>query len=229
MHDDRSPASIPGLDQLVIATHNAGKLRELRDLLRPYGIRAVSAGELGLPEPEETGMTFVANALLKAEAAASGAGLPALADDSGLCVHALDGDPGIYSARWAGPDKDFPAAMRRVESLLRQKGATEPAARRAHFVAALAIAWPDGRRETVEGKVFGTVVPPRGTIGFGYDPIFLPDGHSRTFGEMSAEEKHGIPIDGGEALSHRARAFQILAARCFETRGAATEGGEPGP
>lgn len=215
MQPDRSAASHHDLDHLVIATHNTGKLRELHDLLAPYGIKAVSAAELGLPEPEETGSTFAANARLKAEAAALGANLPALADDSGLCVDALGGDPGIYSARWAGHDKDFASAMRRVETLLQQKGATEPASRRAHFVAALVIAWPDGRGESVEGKVFGTIVPPRGTIGFGYDPIFLPDGHSRTFGEMSAEEKHGIPSDGGEALSHRARAFQMLARRCF--------------
>ena len=209
------------LDQLVIATHNAGKLRELQDLLRPYGITAVSAGALGLPEPEETGTTFLANARLKAEAAAQAAGHPALADDSGLCVDALDGAPGIYSARWAGPSKDFQGAMARIETLLAERAARTDAARRAHFVAALVLAWPDGRRETVEAKVSGTIVQgPRGTLGFGYDPIFRPDGYTRTFGEMSAEEKHGIPADGGMALSHRARAFQILAHRCFgPTRG----------
>ncbi len=215
MQYDHPQTHAHGLERLVIATHNSGKLAELRDLLRPYGIEARSAGELGLPEPEETGTTFIANAWLKAEASAMGAGLPALADDSGLCVDALGGDPGIYSARWAGPDKDFAGAMGTIERLLQEKGATTPETRRAHFVAALVIAWPDGRRETVEGKVFGTVVPPRGILGFGYDPLFLPDGHTRTFGEMSAEEKHGIPADGGEALSHRARAFQILAKRCF--------------
>lgn len=204
------------LDRLVIATHNAGKLAEFRDLLRPYGVAVLSAGELGLPEPEETGTSFAANARLKAEAAAKGAGLPALADDSGLCVAALDGAPGIYSARWAGPDKDFAGAMARIDALLRERGAVTEAARRAHFTAALALAWPDGRLEVTEGHVHGTIVePPRGRRGFGYDPAFLPDGHDRTFGEMSAEEKHGIPADGGEALSHRARAFQALAARLF--------------
>ena len=206
----------PAIGRLVVATHNSGKLKELQELLQPYGISAVSAGALGLPEPEETGTTFIENAALKAHAAASAAQLPALADDSGLCVHALDDAPGLYSARWAGPDKDFAGAMARVCALLDAKGAITPEQRRAHFVAALVLAWPDGRTETVEGKVFGTIVdPPRGPLGFGYDPMFLPDGHSRTFGEMSAEEKHGIPADGSEALSHRARAFQILARRCF--------------
>ena len=203
-------------DRIVIATHNRGKLKELQELLLPYGIAAVAAGALGLPEPEETGTTFLANAELKAVAAARGAGLPALADDSGLCVDALDGDPGIYSARWAGPDKDFLGAMRRICTLLDEAGAKDEAARRAHFVAALVLAWPDGRRESVEGRVSGIIVDtPRGTLGFGYDPLFRPDGHARTFGEMSAVEKHGIPADGGEALSHRARAFQALARCCF--------------
>ncbi len=204
------------LDRLVIATHNGGKLAEFRELLKPYGVAVLSAGELGLPEPEETGTSFMANARLKAEAAAQAAGLPALADDSGLCVDALDGAPGIYSARWAGPDKDFSAAMARIEALLAECGAHAPEARRAHFIAALALVWPDGRVEAVEGRVDGVIVaPPRGPKGFGYDPAFLPDGHQRTFGEMSSEEKHGLPADGGEALSHRARAFQILARRLF--------------
>ncbi len=204
------------LDRLVIATHNGGKLAEFRELLKPYGVAVLSAGELGLPEPEETGTSFMANARLKAEAAAQAAGLPALADDSGLCVDALDGAPGIYSARWAGPDKDFSAAMARIEALLAERGAHAPEARRAHFIAALALVWPDGRVEAVEGRVDGVIVaPPRGPKGFGYDPAFLPDGHQRTFGEMSSEEKHGLPADGGEALSHRARAFQILARRLF--------------
>lgn len=203
----------PPFDRLVLATHNAGKLREMRDLLAPRGIDLVAAGDLGLPEPEETGTTFLANAELKAEAAARGSGLPSLADDSGLCVDALDGAPGIYSARWAGPAKDFAAAMARIERELAGRGGTS---RRAHFVAALVLAWPDGRREAVEGRVEGTLVwPPRGALGFGYDPLFQPDGHARTFGEMSAEEKHGIPEDGSRALSHRARAFQALAARLF--------------
>ncbi len=202
--------------RLVIATHNSGKLQEFRDLLRPFGVEVLSAGELDLPEPEETGSTFVENAEIKAAAAARAAGLPALADDSGLCVDALDGDPGLYSARWAGPDKDFSGAMARIERLLDDKGARSPERRRAHFVAALVLAWPDGRRERVEGKVFGRIVrPPRGNQGFGYDPLFQPDGHERTFGEMTAEEKHGIPADGSEALSHRARAFQIMARRLF--------------
>ena len=206
------------LRRLVIATHNAGKLQEFRDLLRPFGVAVLSAGELGLPEPEETGSTFVENAEIKAAAAARAAGLPALADDSGLCVDALDGDPGLYSARWAGPDKDFAGAMARIEQLLEGKGARSPERRRAHFVAALVLAWPDGRRESVEGKVFGRIVhPPRGHGGFGYDPLFQPEGHERTFGEMTAEEKHGIPDDGSEALSHRARAFQIMARRLFAT------------
>ena len=206
----------PTLRRLVIATHNAGKLQEFRDLLEPFGLDVLSAGELELPEPEETGSTFVENAEIKAAAAARAAGLPALADDSGLCVDALDGDPGLYSARWAGPDKDFAGAMARIEQLLDDKGAQSPERRRAHFVAALVLAWPDGRRERVEGKVFGRIVhPPRGHQGFGYDPLFQPDGHERTFGEMSVEEKHGIPGDGSEALSHRARAFQIMARRLF--------------
>ena len=205
---------MPSLTRLVVATHNPGKLREMADLLEPYGVDAVSAGALGLPEPDETGDSFVANAIIKAEAAASATGLPALADDSGLCVEALDGAPGIYSARWAGPNKDFADAMTRIGTLLDERQVA-PADRRGHFVSALALVWPDGHREIVEGKVFGLIVPPRGTSGFGYDPLFQPDGHTRTFGEMSADEKHGIPANGGEALSHRARAFQMLTARVF--------------
>jgi XTP/dITP diphosphohydrolase len=201
--------------RLVIATHNPGKLTEMRDLLAPYGIDAVSAGELGLGEPDETGTTFQANARIKAEAAAQAARLPAFADDSGLAVDALAGQPGIHSARWAGPSKDFNGAMTRVERLLQERGATEPAQRGAHFVSALCVAWPDGHCEEVEARVDGTLVwPPRGTAGFGYDPVFLPDGHERTFGEMSAEEKHGLPPHG-KGLSHRARAFVELAERCL--------------
>jgi XTP/dITP diphosphohydrolase len=195
--------------KLVIATHNAGKLREMRELLAPYGVEAVSAGELGLGEPDETGADFVENALIKARAAAEGAKLPALADDSGLCVEALGGAPGIYSARWAGDAKDFSEAMARIEDEVGKSGS---ASRRCHFVSALALVWPDGESEVFEGKVFGDLTfPTRGTQGFGYDPCFTPDGHNRTFGEMSAEEKHGIPADGSQALSHRARAFQMLA------------------
>jgi XTP/dITP diphosphohydrolase len=171
--------------RVVIATHNSGKLVEMRELLAPYGVELFSAGELGLGEPDETGDTFLANAELKARAAAEAANLPAFADDSGLCVDALGGDPGIYSARWAREAGDFPAAMANVHDLMQAKGATSAAARRAHFVSALAIVWPDGHLEQFEGKVFGAIVwPPRGEKGFGYDPFFQPDGHDRTFGEM---------------------------------------------
>lgn len=199
---------------LVAATHNSGKLREFRELLSPCGIEVVSAGALGLAEPEEIGDTFEANAKLKACAAARAAGRPALADDSGLCVEALNGAPGIYSARWAGGSKDFSGAMARVERELRAKGAPEPW--RAYFISGLALAWPDDHFEYFEGRVDGRLIfPPKGENGFGYDPIFLPDGHSRGFGEMTAEEKHGIPADGSLALSHRARAFQMLARACL--------------
>ena len=204
--------------RVVIATHNPGKLREMRELLAPYGIAAVSAGELGLAEPEETGTTFRDNARIKAQAAARATNLPAFADDSGLAVDALGGEPGIHSARWAGEAKDFQHAMQRVEDELRARNATTPDARRAHFVSALCVAWPDGHTEDFEATVDGTLVsPPRGTLGFGYDPIFLPDGHSRTFGEMPAEEKHGLP-PRGRGLSHRARAFLMLAAACLKAR-----------
>jgi XTP/dITP diphosphohydrolase len=204
--------------RLVIATHNPGKLAEMRELLAPYGIEAVSAGALGLGEPEETGDTFQANARIKAIAAADAAKLPAFADDSGIVVNALDGAPGIYSARWAGEAKDFNAAMARIERLLGERGATTPDQRRAHFVSALCVAWPDGHLEEVEAKVDGTLVwPPRGTAGFGYDPMFLPDGQMRTFGEMTSIEKHGMP-PLGLGLSHRARAFVKLAEICLERR-----------
>ena len=203
------PAPLPPFTRLVLATHNGGKLREFRQLFAAHPFSVVSAGELGLPEPEETGTSFAANARLKAEAATRATGLPALADDSGLCVDGLDGAPGIYSARWAGKPADFPAAMARIDALLTERGIA-PAKRRAHFAAALALVWPDGRSLEVDGKVFGTLVAPRGTVGFGYDPMFMPDGHDLTFGEMTADQKHGIPADGSEALSHRARAFQAL-------------------
>jgi XTP/dITP diphosphohydrolase len=207
------PRRISG--QLVIATHNPGKLAEMRELLSPHGVTAISASEFGLLEPEETGDSFAANAKLKAVAAATAAKLPAFADDSGLVVEALDGAPGIYSARWAGPSKDFNAAMSRIERLLEERGANEPAQRKAHFVSALCVAWPDGHIEEVEARVDGTLVwPPRGSAGFGYDPMFLPDGHDRTFGEMSSIEKHGLP-PLGKGLSHRARAFVKLAERCL--------------
>jgi XTP/dITP diphosphohydrolase len=189
--------------RLVIATHNAGKLREIAALLAPLGIETVGAGALGLPEPEETGDTFEANAELKARAAAMASGLPALADDSGLVVPALGGAPGIYAARWAGPTKDFAHAMRRVED-----GLAGNPDRRAHFVAVLSLAWPDGHVETFRGEAHGRLVwPPRGERGFGYDPIFVHDGHALTYGEMDPEEKHRI--------SHRAVAFARLLDACL--------------
>ena len=204
--------------RLVIATHNPGKLAEMRELLAPHGIEAISAGDLGLGEPEETGTTFIANARIKAIAAAQAARLPAFADDSGLVVDALDGAPGIYSARWAGPNKDFNDAMARIERLLQERGATAPDKRTAHFVSALCVAWPDDHLEEVEAHADGTLVwPPRGSAGFGYDPMFLPEGHSRTFGELTSVEKHGLP-PLGLGLSHRARAFVKLAEICLERR-----------
>jgi len=190
-------------ERLVIASHNRGKLVEIAELMQPFGIAVTGAAELRLPEPEETGTTFEANAELKALAAAQASGLPALADDSGLAVVALDGAPGIYSARWAGPDRDFARAMALVEQRL--QGQSD---RRAAFVAVLALAWPDGHIETMRGEVLGQLVfPPRGTRGFGYDPIFLADGESETFGEMAPARKH--------AISHRAVAFRKLVATCF--------------
>jgi XTP/dITP diphosphohydrolase len=187
--------------RLVIATHNPGKLREIADLLAPLGVDAVSAGELGLPEPEEDAPDFAGNAAIKALAAAQASGLPALADDSGFCVAALGGAPGVVSARWAGPGKDFSMAMERVN---REIGDAED--RRAWFIAALCLAWPDGQTATFIGRIDGAAVwPPRGERGFGYDPMFLPAGTDLTFGEMEAAAKH--------AISHRARAFaQVLRA-----------------
>jgi len=202
--------------EVVIATHNPGKLAELRDLLMPFGIAAVPAGGLGLPEPEETGASFSENARIKALAAALGARRPAFADDSGLVVAALGGAPGILSARWAGPGKDFTSAMQRIEDELRARGAARDERRRAHFACALCLAWPDRHLEEFEGRVDGTLVwPPRGTKGFGYDPMFLPDGFDRTFGEMTSDEKHGL-APAGSGLSHRARAFRKLADACLE-------------
>ncbi|MFL6808421.1 MAG: RdgB/HAM1 family non-canonical purine NTP pyrophosphatase [Bradyrhizobium canariense] len=201
--------------RLIIATHNPGKLKEMRELLAPYGVSAVSAGELGLTEPEETGTTFRDNARIKALAAATSAKLAAFADDSGLVVDALNGAPGIHSARWAGEQRDFSLAMQKVADELLARGATTASQRSAHFVSALCVAWPDGHLEEFEARVDGTLIwPPRGTAGFGYDPMFLPDGHDRTFGEMTAEEKHGLPPHG-PGLSHRARAFLKLAAACL--------------
>jgi XTP/dITP diphosphohydrolase len=204
--------------RLVIATHNPGKLAEMQELLAPHGVEAVSAGELGLDEPDETGDTFSANARIKAVAAAKAAQLPAFADDSGIAVDALDGAPGIFSARWASPNKDFNAAMTRIERLLQERGATTPAQRKAHFVSALCVAWPDHHLEEVEARADGILVwPPRGTAGFGYDPMFMPDGYTRTFGEMTSLEKHGLP-PLGLGLSHRARAFVKLAEICLDRR-----------
>ncbi len=213
-----APAHRQIAGRLVIATHNPGKLAEMRELLAPYGIAAVSAGELHLPEPAEIGTSFRANARIKAQAAAQAAGQPAFADDSGLAVDALGGEPGIHSARWAGPTKDFAGAMARIDALLREGGATSPAQRKAHFVSALCVAWPDGHVEEFEARVDGTLVwPPRGAKGFGYDPMFLPDGFAQTFGEMTSEDKHGLPPKG-RGLSHRARAFLALAEACLERR-----------
>jgi XTP/dITP diphosphohydrolase len=191
-------------DTLVVATHNQGKIRELHDLIAPYGVAIAAAGDIGLPEPEETGVTFEANAMLKAIAAAIGSGQPSLADDSGVAVDALDGAPGIHSARWAGPEKDFARAMRRVEDGLVAAGAATPEKRGAKFVAVLCLAFPNGATETWRGEVKGTMIwPPRGTNGFGYDPMFVPEGETRTFGELTQEEKHG--------KSHRAKAFALFA------------------
>jgi len=202
-------------DRLLVASHNSGKVRELQQLIRPFGVDVVAAGALGLQEPEETGVTFEENAIIKAKVAALASGLPALADDSGLAVDALGGEPGIHSARWAGPAKDFDAAMREVERRLEAAGATTPETRRGTFVAVLALATPAGAVDTWRGEIAGTLVwPPRGTQGFGYDAMFQPVGHTRTFGEMSAEEKHGWnpPLP---PLSHRARAFAAFAAEAM--------------
>ena len=192
-------------DTLVIATHNAGKMREIKALFSGFGINILSASELGLDEPDETDTSFIGNALLKARAAAMSAGQPALADDSGLCVTALDGAPGIYSARWAGPKRDFSLAMTAVETALAKTGNGDSGA---EFVCALALVWPDGDEVCVEGRVKGQITfPPRGKHGFGYDPIFQPDGYQISFGEMEPDAKH--------AISHRADAFAQLLARCF--------------
>ena len=188
--------------RLVAATHNKGKVKELKDLFEPLGFEVVSATDLDLPEPEETEATFSGNALLKARAAAQVTGAPALSDDSGLSVTALGGAPGIYSARWAGEARDFGAAMAKVERELHEAGNAD---RSAKFVCALAVAWPDGHEEVFEGEVHGTLVwPPRGERGFGYDPVFVADGETITFGEMDPARKH--------AMSHRADAFRKLKA-----------------
>jgi len=197
-----------GPGRLVIASHNAGKVREIAALLAPYGIDTVSAAELDLPEPEETGTTFFANAELKARSAADLSGLPALADDSGLCVEALGGDPGVFTANWAETPqgRDWQLAMRKVEDALAAKG--PDASRDAHFVCVLALAWPDGHVEWFEGRADGTLAwPPRGAVGFGYDPVFVPLGDTRSYAELDPAEKHRI--------SHRAAAFEKLVAAVF--------------
>jgi len=192
-------------EKLVIASHNPGKVREIGELLAPFGVEVISAGDLDLPEPVEDGTTFIANAEIKALAAAKAANLPALADDSGLCVHGLDNDPGVYSARWAGPEKDFTVAMQKIEEALNEADTED---RSAHFACALTLAWPDGHMESFEGQVQGTMTwPPSGAKGFGYDPTFMPNGHDITFADMLPEQKH--------AMSHRANAFKKLVAACF--------------
>ena len=196
-------------DRLVLATHNAGKLKEFKELLEPFGLELVSAGELGLPEPEETGTTFVENARIKGHAAARAANSIALADDSGLAVDAIGGKPGVNTANWAasGPLRDYRLGMRRVEDALQAAGATTPGARHGAFNATFCLAHPDGRETIYEGKVEGTLVwPPRGDKGHGFDPVFMPDGYDLTFGEMPPEQKHSWS-PGKQGLSHRARAF----------------------
>ena len=201
--------------KIVVASHNGGKLREFAELMAPFGFEAKSAAELGLPEPDETGTTFEENAYIKAFAAAKATGLPALSDDSGLCVDALDGQPGIYTANWAEtPEggRDFAIAMQRTEIALHEVGASDPTRRAGKFVAVICLAWPDGYAEYFRGEAEGTLVwPPRGDKGFGYDPVFLPNGYDKTFGEMDSHEKHGWKPGQAEALSHRARAFRKFA------------------
>ncbi len=202
--------------EIVLATHNAGKLREMRDLMAPFGFSVTSVGERGLPEPEENGTTFEENAYAKAFAAAQATGMVSLSDDSGLCVEALGGAPGVYTADWAekndGSGRDFLLAMQKVESSLLEKGATDPSRRKGYFCAVLCLCWPDGHAEYFRGEAHGELVwPPRGDDGFGYDPVFKPDGQERTFGEMTAQEKHGWKMGEGEPLSHRARAFAKFA------------------
>lgn len=204
---------------IVVASHNAGKIREIRDLIGPLGFTAQSAADLDFIEPDETGTTFEENATIKALASAQASGLPALSDDSGICIDALDGAPGVYTANWAETfdgSRDFDMAMAKVEKALADKGATEPAQRTARFVSVLCLAFPDGHTELFRGEVEGHIVwPPRGTQGFGYDPIFQPLGYDATFGEMSAEEKHGWKPGDAQALSHRARAFKLFAETCL--------------
>ncbi|MCA1968970.1 MAG: RdgB/HAM1 family non-canonical purine NTP pyrophosphatase [Rhizobium sp.] len=205
---------------IVVASHNAGKIAEIADLIGPFGFSARSAAELKFAEPDETGTTFEENAAIKALASARAAGMPALSDDSGLVVDALDGAPGVYTANWAEREdgsRDFAMAMEKVEKALAERGATTPEQRSGRFVSVLCLAWPDGHTEMFRGEVEGTVVwPPRGTEGFGYDPVFQPEGFDTTFGEMTSEQKHGWKPGDAEALSHRARAFKIFVETCLE-------------
>lgn len=205
---------------IVVASHNAGKIAEIADLIGPFGFSARSAAELKFAEPDETGTTFEENATIKALASARASGMPALSDDSGLVVDALDGAPGVYTANWAEREdgsRDFAMAMEKVEKALAERGATTPEQRSGRFVSVLCLAWPDGHTEMFRGEVEGTIVwPPRGTKGFGYDPVFQPEGFDTTFGEMSSEEKHGWKPGDAEALSHRARAFKIFVETCLE-------------
>ena len=203
--------------KLVVASHNKGKIAEINELLNPFGFDIQSAADLDLPEPEETGLTFEENAKIKALASTLTTSLPALADDSGFCVDALNGDPGIYSARWSGPTRDFSIAMDLVEEKLQQAQALTPKLRSAKFVAVLCLAWPDRHTEFFRGEVEGIVVnPPRGSQGFGYDPIFQPNGYTVTFGEMDSQQKHGWSLkQPNSALSHRARAFEKFARTCL--------------
>ncbi|WP_337181173.1 RdgB/HAM1 family non-canonical purine NTP pyrophosphatase [Shinella sp.] len=205
---------------IVVASHNAGKIREIGDLIAPFGFSARSAAELRFEEPDETGTTFEENATIKALASAKASGLPALSDDSGIVIDALDGAPGVYTANWAEKEdgtRDFAMAMEKVEKALGEKGATDAKDRTARFVSVLCLAWPDGHTELFRGEVEGHMVwPPRGDKGFGYDPVFQPEGFETTFGEMSAEEKHGWKPGDASALSHRARAFKIFVETCLK-------------
>jgi XTP/dITP diphosphohydrolase len=206
-------------EKIVVASHNDGKLREFADLMAPFGVEAQSAKAYGLPEPEETGTTFEENARIKAHAASAATGLIALSDDSGLCVDALDGQPGVYTADWATlpqGGRDFHLAMRKTEDLLQAKGAVTAEQRAGRFVATICLVFPDGETHYFRGEAEGHLVwPPRGDKGFGYDPVFVPNGYERTFGEMTAEEKHGWKPGQATALSHRARAFRKFARACL--------------
>lgn len=205
---------------IVVASHNKGKIAEIAELIGPFGFSAKSAAELNFEEPDETGTTFEENAAIKALASAKASGLPALSDDSGLVIDALDGAPGVYTANWAETadgSRDFAMAMEKVEKALADKGVTDPKDRTARFVSVLCLAWPDGHTEMFRGEIEGTVVwPPRGTAGFGYDPVFQPEGFDTTFGEMPSEQKHGWKPGDATALSHRARAFKLFVESCLE-------------